>query len=112
MTLEASPARAVSSHQFNTRVSAEFWPLAAMRLSFWPGQSNVLLLGKAQGEQTTNRTFAGAVIYSRDAAGTAAKSGTTASNTGSQYAPTGSHEQHNRTGGGQSAHAGAAAAAA
>ncbi len=80
-----------------------------MRLSFWPGQSNVLLLGKAQGEQATNHTYAGAAIYSRDAAGTAAKSGTTASNTGSQYAPTESHEQQNRTGGGQSARAGAAA---
>jgi hypothetical protein len=54
-------------------------------------------LGEAQGEQSTNRVYGGAAIYSRDAAGAAVAKGNGRPGGGGNYAPIGQHEQHNRT---------------
>ena len=54
-------------------------------------------LGEAQGEQSTNRVYGGAAIYSRGAAGAAVAKGNGRPGGGGNYAPIGQHEQHNRT---------------
>jgi hypothetical protein len=50
-------------------------------------------LGEAQGEGAVSRTYGGAAIYSRDAAGAAAAKG---NDKGSDYPDPGGHQTHNR----------------